>query len=383
MTRIPLLALLLCAFAQSGCVEAKPQAAVDFEHIILKTGKQPGPVAFGDFNGDGHLDVAIGNKAEQTVSIFLSQGNGRFVAAQGSPFPAGPEPNDIAVADVNNDGKLDLVIANHGSPYVTVLLGKGDGTFVSSLASPIDVHVRPHPHAVAIGDFNHDGNVDLAVESWADNEIKIFLGDGRGGFRTPGESFKVGKRPYQRLRTADLNGDGNPDIITTNFDESSVSVLLGDGKGGFQPAAAFPAGDNPFAVVIADMNGDGKPDLAVANFSGHGTDFSKDAVNILYGDGTGRFRRGPKLTTGHCPVMIAAGDVNGSGAPDVAVANMCADSVTLLLNHRGRFDRTDIAVGHHPEGIGIAPLFAVHKQSIVVTNQQDDTAEILTLRPRR
>jgi hypothetical protein len=338
-------------------------------------------VAFGDFNGDGRTDIVVGNTSDATVTVFLNQGHGVFHQGLGSPMLAGHSPNDIAVADMNHDGLPDLVIANHDSPFVTILLGQSDGRFAPSAASPVRVDVRPHPHGVAVADFNHDGNPDVAVESWATDEIKVFMGDGHGGLKLPGAVFKVGKHPYERLRSADLNGDGNPDIITTDFEQAAVTVLLGDGKGSFKQAAGSPfaAGDDPFAVVIADFNHDGHPDLAVANFSGQGTDFSKDAVNILYGDGTGQFRRGPTLATGHCPLMIAAGDIDGDGLPDIAVSNMRGDSVTLLLNHGGRFDREDVAVGHHPEGIGIAKLLEGRPASIVVTNMNDDTAEILTL----
>ncbi|HZU22677.1 MAG TPA: VCBS repeat-containing protein [Terriglobales bacterium] len=359
--------------------------AASFDRLTLKTGKQPGPVTIADFNHDGRNDIAVGNTADGTVTIFLNQGDGRFREAPGSPFAAGNNPNDIAAADVNNDGKLDLVIANHQNPYITILLGRGDGTFAPSPASPIDVQVRPHPHAVAVADFNHDGKSDVVVDSWGNDEVKVLLGDGKGGFQMPGVTYKVGKHPYQRHRVADVNGDGNADIVTTGFEAAAVTVLLGDGKGGFKEAAGSPfaAGENPFAEVIADLNHDGRPDLAVANFSGQGTDFSRDAVNILYGDGTGRFRRGATLQTGHAPVMIAAGDVEGRGETDLATANMMGRSVTLLLNHGGRFDRTDVEIGNHPEGIAIARLLEGRASSIVAANLEDDTIVILTMKPRR
>jgi hypothetical protein len=223
------------------------------------------------------------------------------------------------------------------------------------------------------------------VDSWGSDEIKVLLGDGKGGFQTPGTLYKVGKHPYQRQRVADLNGDGNADIVTTGFEAAAATVLLGDGKGGFKEAAGspFPAGENPFGVAIADLNHDGHPDLAVVNYSGHAVDLSKDAVNILYGDGTGRFRRAATLQTGHCPVAIATGDVEGDGQIDVATPNMIGNSVTVLFNHSGKFDRVDVPIGNHPEGIAIGKLLEGRGNSIVVTNLDDGTAEILTLKPQR
>src|SRR5205085_11643330 len=134
-------------------------------------------------------------------------------------------------------------------------------------------------------------------------------------------------------------------------------------------------------VAVCDLNHDGKLDLAVQHFSGQGTDFSKDAVTILYGDGTGRFRRGPTLPTGHAPVTIACGDVDGDGQNDLAVPNMSGHSVTVLLNRGSDFQRVDIRAGKHPEGIGIANLLGGKQQQIVVTNLEDNTVQIITLGP--
>jgi FG-GAP-like repeat len=366
------------------------RATERFDRYVLKTGREPGPVAFGDFDHDGRLDIAIGNAADQTVTIFLNQGAGRFAEPSGSPFVAGPTPrngsvSDIAVGDVNNDAKPDLVVADHGSPYVTVLLGKGDGAFALAPGSPLDVQVRPHPHGVALGDFDHDGYLDLTVESWADNEIKVFRGNGQGAFNVPGAPYTVARWPYERLRTGDVNADGHLDIVVAGFEQSGVTVLLGDGHGGFKdaPGSPFAVGDNPFAVAIGDLNNDGHADIAVANYSGHAVDTTKDAVNILYGDGSGRFQRGPTRSVGASPVMIAAGDVDGDGQPDVAVSDSSGNAITLLLNDGGKFDRVDVPVGRQPQGIGIAKLTDGRAASIVVTNMEDGTAEVLTMKSKR
>ena len=365
---------------------APPSFDRDVQRITLPTGKAPGPVAFGDFNRDGRTDIAVGNTEDATVTIYLNQGGGKFVQAAGSPFAtAGGGTPDIGVGDFNNDGIADLAIPNHGTKHVTILLGKGDGSFAPSVASPITVESRPHPHGIALGDFNHDGNPDFAIDSWAEDKIEVFFGDGRGGFRTPGTMFAVGRHPYERLRAGDFNGDGNADIVTTNFEGANVTVLLGDGHGGFHeaPGSPFPTADDPFGAAICDLNRDGKLDLAIQHFSGQGTDFSKDAISILYGDGAGHFRRGPTLQTGHAPVTIACGDVDGDGSPDIAVPNMSGNSITVLLNHGGEFQRSDIPAGAHPEGIGIANLLGSKQPQIVVTSIDDNTVQIITLAPAK
>ena len=116
-------------------------------------------------------------------------------------------------------------------------------------------------HGVAAGDFNGDGNLDLVTDSWADDRVVVLFGDGKGSFATPGTYVAVGKHPYQRVRVADLNGDGNADIVSPNLEGDNVTILLGDGTGKFrQPAGSpFPCGDSPFNVAIGDVNADGKP----------------------------------------------------------------------------------------------------------------------------
>jgi hypothetical protein len=201
----------------------------------------------------------------------------------------------------------------------------------------------------------------------------------------PGAPYTVARWPYERLRTADVNADGHLDIVVAGFEQSGVTVLLGDGHGGFKdaPGSPFAAGDNPFAVAIVDLNDDGHADIAVANYSGHAVDTTKDAVNILYGDGSGRFQRGPTRSVGASPVMIAAGDVDGDGQPDVAVSDSSGNAITLLLNDGGKFDRVDVPVGRQPQGIGIARLTDGRAASIVVTNMEDGTAEVLTMKSKR
>src|SRR5205085_185770 len=137
--------------------------------------------------------------------------------------------------------------------------------------SPFAVESRPHPHGIVVADFNGDKKSDIAVDSWDENKVLVMVGKGDGTFQLPGTKFDVGKMPYQRLRAADLNGDGNADIVTSNFEGSSVSVLFGDGRGNFT-RKDFPTPPDPFGIAIADLNGDHHPDIAVVHYSGHGTD---------------------------------------------------------------------------------------------------------------
>jgi hypothetical protein len=197
-------------------------------------GTAPGSIEIADLNGDGKPDIVVANEQSNNVTILLSDGKGEFTPAKGSPFPAGHNPNDIAIGDFNRDGKLDLAVANHEEKHLTVLLGDGNGGLTPAPNSPVAVEVRPHVHGVATGDLNGDGNLDLVTDSWANDQVITLFGDGKANFRTPGTFVKVGKRPYQRHRAADVNDDGKADIITTNTEGNNVTVLLSDGRGGFK-----------------------------------------------------------------------------------------------------------------------------------------------------
>jgi hypothetical protein len=236
-------------------------ATVSFRQITISTGKGARFVAVADVNEDGTPDLIVASDEEGTLTVLLGDGRGNFHAVQGSPIPTGHLPNDIAVADMNRDGHLDLVIANHQSPYVTILLGDGKGGFRPAPGSPIDVHSTPHPHGVAVGAFSARGVQDVVTDSWGNNKVELLLGDGKGGLQSPGRFFPVGRRPYERLRSADFNKDGLPDIVTTNLDDDTVTILLSDGRGGFREAAGspFPAGAKPWQVAIGDFNRMGNP----------------------------------------------------------------------------------------------------------------------------
>jgi hypothetical protein len=351
---------------------------------VITVGKEPGALALADFNSDGRLDVAVGNGGSANVTILLGDGKGAFTQARGSPLAAGNSPNDIAAGDVNGDGKTDLAIANHDTHYVTVLLGNGQGQFTAAPNSPVTVNSRPHPHGIAVADFNDDKNLDFVIDDWGNNRVTVVFGDGQGNFAGPGTSFAVGQMPYQRVRAADVNRDGHADIVTTNTEGGDVSVLLGDGKGGFTAAAGSPfkANPRPFGVAIGDLNADGKPDLAIENFSGHGADTSKDAITILLGNGDGTFKPAPgsPFTSGASPVSVAIGDVNGDGLNDVAVTNMTGNSVSVLLGDRNGMKPmrgSPLPAGRDPEFIALGDLNGDGKADIVVAETEGNVVRII------
>jgi len=350
--------------------------------ITINVCNSPGSVEIADFNHDKYLDLAVTSETDSSVTILLGDGNGGFRPADNSPFFAGSIPNDICIADLNNDGNPDLAIPNHEKKYVTVLLGDGNGNFTQAKNSPFPTEGIPHVHGIAAGDFNKDGWLDLATDSWGNDKIEVLFGNGSTLFGQQRKFFNVGKRPYQRLRAGDVNGDGIADLVTTNAEGNSVTVLLADGKGGFNqpPGSPFPCGDNPFSVAIGDVNADGKPDLAIVNSPGSMAEGKgKNGLTVLLGDGTGKFitMRGSPFAAGKIPNRIAVGDIDGDDVNDIVISDNDSDKIYVyIMSKSGVSFQNTVTVGNQPKGIAIADLNGDGKGDIVVCNQQDNTLTI-------
>ena len=285
--------------------------------VLLSNGNgsfQPAPIninlgfpvnaaAVGDFNGDGKTDFVATTSLGNAFKILLGNGDGSFQPLPTIPFPG---PSSVSVGDFNGDGKADLLILNGGLGGVSVLLGNGDGTFQSPVAA-----LAGTVFDVVIGDFNGDGKTDLAHRTYlggANVGVSILLGKGDGTFQQ-GVTYPIAG---DGLVSGDFNGDGKPDLVLTvgNPDNTqSALILLGNGDGTFQIAKTYAAGKGNYSAVVGDWNSDSKPDLASVSGSAN--------VTLLLGNGDGTFQSPTLVPIPNPTYRLLAADLNGDGKPDL------------------------------------------------------------------
>jgi len=368
------LALLCAALEAQG---PRPLFRVAGEPI--RVGDRPADIAVADLNGDSHPDLLTANNGGNTISVLLGDGRGEFRAAAGSPLAGCPVTHLVVPGDVNIDHKLDLAITCHDSNDVIIYLGDGRGGFTSAPGSPFPLlrGTQPHNHGLALADVNGDAHPDILTSNQNHHSVSVLLGDGRGGFRPAGGSpFPVGRAPYP-LAAGDVNGDGHADVVTPNVGSNNVTVLLGDGRGGFAPAPASPlaVATRPYFVALGDLNGDRKLDLAVAH-----DDIT--LITVLLGDGRGGFRPAPgsPLDAGARGGEVLLVDVNGDARLDLVTGTDANTVVVLLGDGSGRFrpaPGSPFATGRGPWGVAAADINGDGKLDILTANFDDNNVKIL------
>ena len=324
-------------------------------------------IVVADFNGDGQLDLAVvnycgdSNCSHGSVTVLLGNRDGTFQAAVSYPS-GGDEARAVAAGDFNHDGKIDLAVVNQNcmtvnclSGSLSILLGKGDGTFQAG----VSYDSGGDGISIATGDLNGDGNLDIVVTNYQANNIGVLLGRGDGTFQ-PVVSYPSGGTAPNSVVLWDFNGDGRLDLAVVNlctdieYSNGSVGVRLGNGDGTFQPIVFYDSGDTcPMAAAVADFNGDRKPDLAVLNGL-HQT------VGVLLGKGDGTFQAAVSSPSEEGASSLAVADFNRDGNADLVVANTCSDgvcyahgSVGVLL---GKGDGTFQSAGAYDSG-GVSPSY--------------------------
>jgi hypothetical protein len=295
----------------------------------------------------GFHDLVVTDPVANTVEVLLSNGDDTFKQATGSPITVGQQPSSIVLGDFNADGNQDFAVTNFKDNTLSLFLGNGDGTFKQATGSPFTLPTTTTgPIAMTSADFNSDGNLDLALVNETTNNVTILLGNGNATFAlATGSPFAVGKFPVA-IASADLNGDSHADLVVVNQADNTISVLLGNGDGTFNSAPNSPlaTGQAPTAVTIADFNGDSLPDIAV-------TDPQTDSVSVYLGLSQGLFAPAFELPVGTNPTAILAASLSGASLPDVAITDNpsgTAGQVTVILSPASLFANLSGSVAQQP-----------------------------------
>ncbi len=302
--------------------------------------------------GDHSLQAVAFNSqsaraSSSPVNIVVNQ-PGTLLTFKKVTLAAGNGPSFVLPVDLNGDGHVDLVAPDYGyapngcigsyngadGSNVSFWINNGQGAFPSrstiEIGDPaLEALLQPEPECVAAADLNGDGKLELLVANFYYNTIEVFTNNGQGSFAGVPARLPPGGRGPVYITTADVNGDGKPDVISVNNYDSNVSVLTNGGNFNFTNAATLSNGYGQVWVAVADFNGDGFPDLVSANYGNCG---DGNTLTVYTGDGHGGFTATATNTVGDGPACVVAADVNGDGFVDLISANQSGNSLTVLTN---------------------------------------------------
>jgi hypothetical protein len=357
--------------------------------VSYATGAHPVDVVTADFNSDGRLDVATSNQNDLGISVRLGTGGGALGAA--IPTTLGAFPDSLAVGDFNADGKMDLAVTTGSYDYtgyptytsgwnraVEVLLGNGNGTFQPpihhSLTSELSMDV-------AVGDLNADGKMDLAVTTasyyytgypnymagW-NRAVVVLLGNGQGGF-SPGGSRKLHSLDRTSgIAIADFNADGKPDVVLANEGYNAATVLLNAGGGSLGAPIDYLTGVAPKDIAVGDFTGDGKPDVVTAG----------QTVDVHPGNGFGGFGVRKTLSVnGHGQLSVATGDFNGDGKLDAVTVDSGTDGAHVLLGNGTGGLQLAGAYGVDVNAVAVGDLSGDGRVDLATTSSVSNTVSVL------
>ena len=308
-------------------------------------GSSPYNVAVADVDNDGDLDLLTPTFGGASVSVRLNNGSGTF--SGGSDPSVGSQPRSVTTADIDSDGDLDFLTANYNANSVSVRFNNGGGTFSGST----DYTVGSQPQSITTADVDGDGDLDFLVANGASNNVIVRLNDGTGNF-SGGSTISVGTLPFN-IQTGDVDGDGDFDLLTANWGVGSttVSIRLNNGSGSFSGGSDPILANQPRWVSLGDLDGDGDLDLISANYGSNN-------ASVRFNNGSGIFSGGTEYPTGNGPSSISAADLDGDGDLDMSVVNFNSNNLTVRLNNgAGIFGSSStVSTGTNPNGIATADV---------------------------
>ena len=304
-------------------------------------------VAVGDLYQDGKADIVASNWATGAVEVLRGNGDGTFQSPTSIPLPG--ITNGLVVADLNGDGWPDVALAGKDS-VVYILLNDGKGSLALKRTYPIS----GVGYELVAADFNKDGKLDLAIAMTGTSQVAILLGNGDGTFSAAPDYDTTLSSPYG-IAAGDINGDGFPDLVVTSPSAGSIAVAIGNGDGTFNAPSIYPASSlqsqlnpSPGEVALSDVNEDGNLDIVYAN-SGY------SSVGVLLGDGSGNFYGPSEFPAGGGSLAVAIADLNNNGWPDVVTADVHFTGVSVLYNTTASQPAPGFTMAAKPLAVQVSP----------------------------
>jgi len=373
--------LLLIAAAYVLSQNGFAQDSLFYPPINYPVGAGPYSIFSADFNNDSKYDIVTANWGANSVSILVNNSDGIFDPDK--EYSVGVHPRSVYSNDLDGDGNYDIAVANVSSDNISILFNNGDGTFQDS----INYSAGLEPASVVAEDFDGDLDYDLAVANYESANVLIFLNDGTGSFQQTG-NYITGDGSIS-IAASDLDNDDDLDLAVANDNEDNISILINNGDASFQPSTYYLTGNAPYSVTASDINGDGHKDLAVA--SELADPFGVDSISILINNGDGTFQPTENIATGDGPFSICSGDFNDDGHIDLATANHFSNCVSVILNDStGTFQTpVNFETGYNPSSVfstdfdndGDLDLAVVNLNSNNVSVLLNQTPQIITTNP--
>jgi hypothetical protein len=302
-------------------------------------------VAVGDLGQNGRSDIVASNWATGAVEVLRGNGNGTFQAPTAISLPG--ITNGLVIADLNGDGWPDVAVAGK-DPVVYVLLNDGKGSLALAGAYPISAA----GYELVAADLNNDGKLDLAIAMTSTSRVAILLGNGSGSFSSAPD-YNTTMSSVYGIAAGDLTGNGNLDLVVTSPTDGSIAVALGHGDGSFSAPSIYPASlllsqknPSPGEVALSDANKDGKLDVVYAN-SGH------SSVGVLLGDGAGSFSGPSEFPTGGGSLAVAIADLNKDSWPDIVTADVHFSGISVLYNTTSPQSAPDFSIAANPGAVNL------------------------------
>lgn len=350
--------------------------------VDYTTGTQPAFVAMGDLDGDGKPDLVVGNTGSAFISIFRNTGsNGTISFASKIDSIAGNGIYSVAIGDIDGDGKSDLAAANYDDNTISVFRNT---SFIGNILfdSKVNFLTGNGPHGIDLADLDNDGKPELVTANAINNTASVLKNSSSVGIISFAAKmdFTTGGYP-QSIVAGDVDEDGKADLVIANYNDNTISVLQNTTSGGaisFAAKSDFATGLGPKKVILADIDGDSKQDVATANYNNPSTISALRNISTI---GTVSFEAKIDFTTGGGPFSIAAGDLNGDGKLDLATASAGTNTVSLFenLSTSGTISfatKVDYVAGSFAYYIDLGDLDSDGRPDLAMINYLDNTVSI-------